>query len=55
MEKLRIHPGTIQMLPVFEVVEKGYLLGSEEDYVFIGRRELKPKTELGTEVEVFTY
>jgi predicted RNA-binding protein (virulence factor B family) len=55
VEKLRIHPGTIQTLPVFEVVEKGYLLGSEEDYVFIGRRELKPKTEPGTEVEVFTY
>ena len=55
VEKLQIHPGTIQTLPVFEVVEKGYLLGSEEDNVFIGRRELKPKTELGTEVEVFTY
>ena len=55
MEKLHIHPGTIQALPVFEVVEKGYLLGSEEDHVFIGRRELKPKTEPGTEVEVFTY
>lgn len=55
MEKLQIHPGTIQTLPVFEVVEKGYLLGSEEDHVFIGRRELKPKTEPGTEVEVFTF
>jgi len=55
VEKLHIHPGTIQTLPVFELVEKGYLLGSEEDYVFIGRRELKPKTEPGTEVEVFTY
>ena len=55
VEKLHIHPGTIQTLPVFEVVEKGYLLGSEEDHVFIGRRELKPKTEPGTEVEVFTY
>jgi predicted RNA-binding protein (virulence factor B family) len=52
---MQIHPGTIQTLPVFEVVEKGYLLGSEADNVFIGRRELKPKTEPGTEVEVFTY
>ncbi len=52
---MRIHPGTIQTLPVFEVVEKGYLLGSEADNVFIGRRELKPKTEPGAEVEVFTY
>jgi len=52
---MQIHPGTIQTLPVFEVVEKGYLLGSETDHVFIGRRELKPKTEPGTEVEVFTF
>ncbi len=52
---MQIHPGTIQALPVFEVVEKGYLLGGDGDNVFIGRRELKPGMEVGEEVEVFTY
>lgn len=52
---MRIKPGYIQRLPVLEAVEKGYLLGTESDHVFIARRELRPQTEPGTEVEVFVF
>lgn len=52
---MQIIPGKIQKLPVFEAVEKGYMLGDESHQVFIPRRELKPATEPGTEIEVFVY
>lgn len=53
--KASIPAGKIQTLPVFEVTEGGYLLGNDRSQVFISRRELKPNTEPGTEVEVFTF
>ncbi|MFM7310025.1 MAG: S1 RNA-binding domain-containing protein [Flavobacteriales bacterium] len=53
--KASIPAGKIQTLPVFEVADDGYLLGNEKSQVFISRRELKPNTEPGTEVEVFTF
>lgn len=50
-----IKPGSIQPLPVKEVVEKGYLLGDSRQQVFIPKRDLKPDTEPGELVEVFTF
>ncbi|MBX7051635.1 MAG: hypothetical protein K1X54_06340 [Flavobacteriales bacterium] len=50
-----IKPGSIQSLPVLEVVEKGYLLGDTRQQVFIPKRDLKPNTEPGEQVEVFTF
>lgn len=50
-----IRPGSIQSLPVLEVVEKGYLLGDTKHSVFIPKRDLKPNTEPGEMVEVFTF
>ena len=53
--KSSIPAGKVQTLPVFEVTDAGYLLGDERSHVFISRRELKPNTEPGKEVEVFTF
>lgn len=52
---MRIIPGKIQKLPILEQIEKGFLLGTEDDHVFIGKREVKPGTEPGTELEVFVF
>jgi predicted RNA-binding protein (virulence factor B family) len=52
---MTIIPGTIQELPIVEVVEKGYLLGDEQFSVFIQRRELKPASQPGDIAKVFTF
>lgn len=52
---MSIIPGTIQELPIYEIVQEGYLLGEENQTVFIQKRELKPKSEVGEVVEVFTF
>ena len=48
-------PGTIQDLPIFEIVQDGYLLGYENETVFIQKRELKPNSAVGDIVQVFTF
>jgi uncharacterized protein len=52
---MRIIPGKIQKLPIFEQVEKGFLLGNEDNYVFVSKRDIKPNTEMGTEIEAFVF
>ncbi len=52
---MRIIPGKIQNLPLFESVDRGYLLGTAENNVFISKRDIKPGTEPDTEIEVFVY
>jgi predicted RNA-binding protein (virulence factor B family) len=52
---MRIVPGKIQKLPLFESVDRGFLLGSQDNSVFISKRDIKQGTDPGTEIEVFVF
>jgi predicted RNA-binding protein (virulence factor B family) len=52
---MRIIPGKIQKLPLLEPVDRGYLLGSAENNVFISKRDVRAGTEPDTEIEVFVF
>ena len=54
---MKIQPGTIQELTVFDENDRVYLLGSENDLVALGKWEIDSKTPLieGDKVKVFTF
>ena len=52
---MRIIPGKIQELPVYDSNDRHYFLGNERDSVLLSKREVKTELNEGDLVEVFTY
>lgn len=52
---MRIAPGRIQELPVYDENEKCYFLGDEKYFISLPKRDVRKKLEVGESVEVFTF
>ena len=54
-EKVFIEPGKWQKLKVVSAIDIGVYLGDEESRVLLPRKQVKPGTKVGDEIEVFIY
>jgi uncharacterized protein len=52
---MRIIPGKIQNLPVFDSNDRHYMLGTDQEIVLLPKRDVKEELNEGDLVEVFTF
>jgi predicted RNA-binding protein (virulence factor B family) len=52
---MQIRPGKVQELPVLEIIDTGYILGTSHSQVLLPKRQFRGKPEEGQLLEVFVF